>query len=113
MDEAHIFIDSRRAMSARNKVFSQFLTQSRKRSVDLYYTTQDISIYTFFGSGQVDLRLRKLTDYIVICSSVAKGKNHYVINEWYDQSTRKIGTKMFYANPFYPKYDTNEIVDFF
>lgn len=111
IDEAHVFIDSRRAASPRNKVFSKFITQSRKRSVDLYYTTQDKSTFHFETSGQVDLRLRKLTDYIVFCSLYSINGKVFVVNEWYDNALLYIGRKVFHGNPYFSKYDTNEIID--
>lgn len=110
IDEAHVFIDSRSSMSRKNKMFSRFITQSRKRDVNLYYTTQDISMETFLTSGQVDLRLRKLTDYLVFCRFVKIDSNCYVVNEWYKQGLF-MNRKVFHGNEYFRRYDTREIID--
>jgi len=110
IDEAHVFVDSRRSLSKKNKLFSKFLTQSRKRSVNLYYTTQEADIKNFFTSGQVDLRLRKLTDYLVFCEFINIGKRHYVRNIMYSNQ-KKIGMTIFNADDYFKMYDTNEIID--
>lgn len=113
IDEAHVFVDSRRAMSTRNKLFTKFITQSRKRSVNLYYTTQESTIETFRFSGQVDLRLRKLTDYMIFCQYIDMGDNKYIVQYWYDNSLYLIGKNIVIANKYFKLYDTNEIIDIF
>jgi thymidine kinase len=40
IDEAHIFMDSRRSASARNLALSYFILQTRKQNVWLFFTTQ-------------------------------------------------------------------------
>lgn len=112
IDECHVFFDSRNSMLKRNKIFSKFITQSRKRSVDLVYTTQDKSPELFIRSGQVELRLRKLTDYIIFCQTYKKGKNVFIINSYCDKYGIMQQKKVFLGNPYFNKYDTNEIIDF-
>lgn len=63
-DEAHIFLDCR--TSAKNIVNTYFILQSRKRGVDIYYSTQ------YFG--QVDKRLRDQTDLVFECTAIKKSK---------------------------------------
>jgi len=115
IDEAHVFIDSRNSLSKRNKVMMRFVTQSRKRGVTLGYTTQDISVMNFKQHGQVDLRLRKLTDYLVFCryKKIGSGKNikHISVQDWHDQAGRPLGRKIKDLSYITGKYDTNEIVD--
>lgn len=112
VDEAHVFYDSRNAMLKRNKIFAKFITQSRKRSVNLCYTTQDKSPLLFLSSGQVDLRLRKLTDYIIYCEKI-KHKGHIFIKQSFcDQYGIKLSEEVFDAKPYFNLYDTNEIIDF-
>jgi hypothetical protein len=113
IDEAHVFVDSRNAMTKKNKLFSKFITQSRKRSVDLLYTTQDKNPEFFLASGQVELRLRKMTDYIVFCESIKVDDEMYIIQKWCDSYGCLIKEPISYlASPFYPLYDTDEIIDF-
>jgi len=112
IDEAHVFFDSRNAMMKKNKIFSKFITQSRKRSVDLYYTTQDKSPYHFIQSGQVELRLRKLTDYIIFCEShKIKGKT-FIINNIYDRYGCLMNKNIYQGDKYFKLYDTNQIIDF-
>lgn len=113
VDEAHVFIDSRNAMLKRNKIFSRFITQSRKRSVNFCYTTQDLNPESFLSSGQVEFRLRKLTDYIVMCEIVKINGVKYAVNQWCNQKGQPIRNKKPYlASPYYRYYNTNEIIDF-
>lgn len=113
IDECHVFFDSRNSQLKRNKIFSKFVTQSRKRTVDLYYTTQDKDPYFFLKSGQVELRLRKLTDYIVMCSChKTRNKRILIVNEMYDKYGCIMNRKVFDGTPYINLYDTNEIIDF-
>lgn len=59
IDEASLYMDSRRSMSEFSVTISYFLFQSRKRSVDVYLTAQQI--------GSLDVRLRDNCDFIVWC----------------------------------------------
>lgn len=110
IDEAHVFFDSRNAMLKKNKIFSKFVTQSRKRSVDLLYTTQDISPEIFKLSGQVELRLRKLTDYIIFCEKYKEKNIVFIKQHVYDSALYERYADIFYGQSFYQYYDTNEIV---
>lgn len=64
IDEFHVLADSRNSGRERNKMISYFILQTRKRNVVLYYTTQH--------EMQVDVRVRRSTDYWVRCKRVAK-----------------------------------------
>src|SRR5690606_23431888 len=55
LDEAHIFLDSRRSASKGNLTTSYFILQTRKRGIIFIYTAQ-------LGSS-VDKRLRNVQDY--------------------------------------------------
>jgi len=107
IDEAHVFIDSRSSQSKKNKMFTRFITQSRKRAVTLYCTTQHFR--------QVDVRLRNLADLVVECRRVISGNVHYVKNDYYRWQSLgfvRFRTSCFTAAPIYPLYDTTEIIDF-
>jgi hypothetical protein len=61
IQEAHNYIDSRASQSVKNRVFSYWILQSRhtgQGSCDIVYDDQ--------GIGQVDIRLRRNTDYILL-----------------------------------------------
>lgn len=61
IQEAHNYIDSRASQSVKNRVFSYWILQSRhtgQGSCDIVYDDQ--------GIGQVDVRLRRNTDYIIL-----------------------------------------------
>ena len=111
IDECHVFFDSRNAMLKRNKIFSKFVTQSRKRSVDLIYTTQDKSPMYFLKSGQVELRLRKLTDMLIFCECI-KSKGHtFIVNSYCNQYGELLTKKTFHGDKYFSMYDTDQIID--
>lgn len=64
-DEVHAWMDSRESMTTGNRVLTEFITQLRKRGLDMIYTTQDF--------GYADRRLRRLTTHIVECKHMTKG----------------------------------------
>lgn len=60
IQEMHNYIDSRTSMSMRNRTLSYWVLQSRhtgEGSCNIYYDTQEL--------GQVDLRLRRNTDWLI------------------------------------------------
>ena len=60
IQEAHNYMDSRNSASGKNKTLSYWILQSRhtgKGSCDIIYDTQEIT--------QVDIRLRRNTDFII------------------------------------------------
>jgi len=105
VDEIHVLIDSRRAGSERNLLISYFILQTRKRAVDFAYTTQH--------EGQVDIRLRRSTDFWIYCERVPNTPYfHYEIYERLDG----LMLEEFWLDgrSVYPDYDTTEaITDFY
>lgn len=112
IDEAHVYYDSRNSMSSRNKQFKNFINQSRKRGVDLIYTTQDFDPLNFCRCGQVDKRLRDRTNRIVLCKSVIINGIQKILNFTYRRDGRLLNKIIFDAPEFYKYYDTYEIIDF-
>jgi hypothetical protein len=112
IDECHVYFDSRNAMSKRNKMFSKFVTQSRKRTVNLIFTTQDKNPELFLASGQVELRLRKLTDFIIFCECIKKGGKKFIVQHLCDHYGFEKSRTVYEASPYYPLYDTDEIISF-
>jgi len=57
-DELWLWLDSRASSSRKNKMIAKILAKSRKRGIEIFYTTQDFS--------QIDKRIRKITDYFCV-----------------------------------------------
>lgn len=110
VDEAHVYLDSRTSASKRNRIMSLFLTQTRKKNVHLYYTTQYYD--------QIDKRLRNNTECIVRCKKkeifYKKSKfylitNRYLIKE--DCGFRTMVSR-YVGNKFFSLYDTGEVISY-
>lgn len=103
IDEAHVFLDSRRSISGRNVIISYFLTQTRKRNVKLFITTQHF--------GQVEKRLRQNVDVLIECTSFKTKEGLIIVrNKWVSHSKTK--QEQFVGNDYFNLYDTSEIVSF-
>ena len=126
-DELSLFYSSRRSMSKHNQKLKPFILQTRKRSLELYYTAQQLLL--------VDVNIRDNTDGIYYPSMIVrrKIKGKYFIfhkTETYEYKKRDDlyliyhyykcadgGLKLMYGkrikvNKFFDLYDTNEIIDF-
>lgn len=111
LDELHILMDSRKGMRDRNIVMSYWFTQTRKRDVHFYGTTQFLH--------QIDKRIRDVADYIIYCDCIEipekdnDEKKTYIVLRPYDRTYDKwLPKEVFYANPYFKMYDTYEIIDF-
>jgi hypothetical protein len=112
LDELHISVDARTSMSKRNRIFSYLVTQTRKRSVDLYYTTQ------FFD--QVEKRVRQNTVYIFRCKRLKENMFYYRLYKKSDDFTLGEESGFIPKNAFiirgenakeiYKLYDTEEMI---
>lgn len=104
LDEVHaIGFDSRTSA----KSFSQakrthFILQTRKKNMLVLYTSQHIR--------QVDLRLRNITDYLILCSKKGETINNQVIKYLSDEIGRNI--RLLEVSKIYPWYNTYEIVNY-
>lgn len=121
IDEIYVYIDSRASMSKRNKIMSYFFNQTRKRDVDLYYTTQFIH--------QIDKRLRSNTEVfifpekriiknnVVVRATETEIKANpdkyklYIVNKIFYPAHGKTVKEAFKGNDYFKYYDTDEIVD--
>lgn len=106
IDEIYVYIDSRTSSSKRNRLWSYFINQTRKRDVDLYYTTQ------FFR--QVELRLRENTE-IFIYPQIIKQDTTTIVSDViysYENTLKRIGVERFVGNDYFNVYDTDEIIFF-
>lgn len=109
VDEITVFADCRLSTSVLNRLFSYFVLQSRKRSVDMYYTTQDFDL--------VDWRIVNHTHIKIIAESlytkegdVIPDIKHYTIID--ARNKNRIRIDRFYQNisHTYDHYDTDEVI---
>jgi hypothetical protein len=102
IDELWLYADSRLSGSARNKFVSKVLLKSRKRDLDILYTTQSL--------GQVDVRIRRISDFICIPTfNEASGK--CVIRMYTHPSGYLLKVLKFDGRKIFPLYDTSEEID--
>lgn len=111
LQEAHNYIDSRNAASKKNRTFSYWILQSRHTGMgtcDIIYDTQDI--------GQIDLRLRRNTDYLLHPHiALFKGKKpQKIVMIGRCKKGQKLSTfqNIIDVTGILNKYDTHEIVEF-
>ena len=109
IDEITVFADCRKSGSRMNRVISYFILQSRKRNVDIYFTTQNLNM--------VDFRLINYMDFQVLCSKVYDKEGEevqeyrkYSIFDLRDCRNVKIEKFILDITKYYPFYDTNEVI---
>lgn len=117
IDEITVWADCRRGMNDLNLLLSYFVLQSRKRGVNMYYTTQDFDM--------VEGRIINHTDYLVDCYQISKpfyhnGRlicfpeiedwRHYVVVNRLDRRNPSITEFDLYIKPYYKFYDTDETI---
>ena len=100
IDEAYLFFDSRTSMSKQNRMFNAFISQTRKRGVDVYITTHTID--------KVDRRVRGAIHFQVACRFNPKTQTSHMTVQ--DLQRGKVALKSIYGPVIYPFFDTNEIV---
>lgn len=126
IDEIYLFFDSRSFGSKANKLFTYFLVQSSKNSVNIFGTAQ------YFDT--IEKRFRNNTSFKVFCTRVNKINNSFIpiesnIRKLEDSSRlyirncfliktikdfeMKIRQKIFYikAEPLFNIYDTTELIN--
>jgi hypothetical protein len=109
IDEITVFADCRRSGSKMNRLISYFILQSRKRNVDIYFTTQNLAM--------IDFRLIDYMDFQIECKKVKDTKGHevegyaqYTVFDLRDMQDIKVKQFMLDIRPYYRYYDTNEVV---
>jgi hypothetical protein len=103
IDEAYLWLDSRRSASKANRDVSYLVLQSRKRGFDILYAAQVRS--------SVDLRLRDLSEMWVYCEKQENGFHYTEI--WRSSTIPKIRERFLpraSAEKVFPYFDTREIV---
>jgi len=107
IDELHIFLDSRRSISKKNLVGTYFITQTRKQKVKLLGTTQH--------RHQLDRRVRDNVSIYVDCEKIElpindKEGNKQLLIVNHINTRSKYEKINFIGNPYFNKYDTEEII---
>ena len=114
LDEITVYMDCRLGMSKQNLLMGYLVLQSRKRNLDIYFTTQDLDLVDY-------KRLVKYTNILLYCQEIyvknADGQTeslddyrHYTI---IDLRKRSDNITEFQMNikPYYKYYDTNQIIE--
>jgi hypothetical protein len=109
IDEITVFADCRKSGSKMNRLISYFILQSRKRDVNIYFTTQNLQM--------IDFRLANYMDFQVICEKIhdkdgndIEGYAKYRIFDIRDIKNIKIVRFVMDLKKYYRFYDTNEVI---
>ena len=104
LDELHILMDSRKSVGkftgGKQTARTHFMLQTRKKNMLVLYTTQLF--------GQVDLRVRSITDYMIMCQK----RGLTIKNTVVEMATMQYGRTLVLnnVNRVFKWYDTYEIV---
>ncbi|MEM1544341.1 MAG: zonular occludens toxin domain-containing protein [Candidatus Methanomethylicia archaeon] len=101
-DELWIWLDSRATATKKNRFTSMILLKSRKRDMDVVYTTQSF--------GQVDKRVRTVTDFIAF-PILSRNNNYCQLFIFTNHTFRFMKKLKFYAPAFFNMYNTAEEID--
>lgn len=110
IDEITVFADCRRSGSKLNRLISYFILQSRKRSVDIYFTTQNLQM--------IDFRLLDYMDFQILAKKVkdkktgkeVQGYAQYQVFDIRDVNNIKRTKFIMKLDKYYPLYDTMEVI---
>lgn len=109
IDELTVYADCRMSLRKANLFFSYLILQSRKRDMDVYYTTQNLDM--------IDKRVVEHTFITVLAEKLfnKKGeefKNYRMFTIFDKRNSFKphIVSKIMDIRPFYKYYDTNQII---
>ena len=101
-DELWLWMDSRASQNKKNRVISSILLKSRKRGIQIAYTTQSF--------GQIDVRVRRITDFLAVPMLTPK-------EDWCrvlilsNPSMTKVRWLKFRTEGIFPLYDTSEEIE--
>lgn len=99
-DEAWLTFDAR--MWQDNVRGSQWINQTRKKKMIVFYTTQHIR--------QIEMRMRNATDILIVCEKTGEGHWLQFIDWQYRQLGRRYLITRAQAAKFYDRYDTYEVL---
>ncbi len=101
-DELWLWLDSRVSSSKRNRIVGKILISSRKKDVNFCYTTQSFN--------QVDVRIRRVTDFIAQPVLTPREDWCRLIVFSYP-SLEYVKQFKFRTSKFFPLFKTREIVE--
>lgn len=99
LDELWLWIDSRLSMTLKNRVGSMILIKSRKRDLDVGFTTQHWM--------QIDNRIRNVTDFLVM-PELSENETQCRIKILSYPYLTTVKTIVFRTEPFMKMYDHTE-----
>lgn len=109
IDELTVYVDCRLSMSKANRFFSYLILQSRKRDVDIYYTTQDMNM--------IEGRVVNHTNITALCEKMYNKQNQliqdyrmYTLFDFRNRHKPTIKSFIMDIRPYYKYYDTNQII---
>jgi len=101
-DELWLWMDSRASHSKKNRAISSILLKSRKRGIQIAYTTQSF--------GQIDLRIRRITDFIAV-PMLSPKEDWCRVLILSNPSMTKVRWLKFRTGEIFPLYDTEEEIE--
>ena len=105
IDEITVMMDCRLGSSKQNLLMGYLVLQSRKRNIDIYYTTQSLDLVDY-------KRLVKYTSYIVFATKFPNGDHEdHRIYSFFDVYNEKMKEKYMAIKPYYKYYNTNQIIE--
>jgi hypothetical protein len=102
LDELWLWADSRLSPSLKNRISSMILLKSRKRDLDICYTTQHWM--------QIDCRIRNVTDFIVM-PELSGNETFCRIRILSYPYLATVKTIMYRTEPFFKMYDHTEEIE--
>lgn len=105
LDEITVMMDCRLGSSKQNLLMGYLVLQSRKRNIDIYYTTQSLDLVDY-------KRLVKYTSYIVFAEKFPNDNiEDHRIYSFFDNYKETFKQKYMDIRPYYKYYDTNQIIE--
>ncbi len=101
-DELWLWLDSRVSQSKKNRIVGKILISSRKKDVNFCYTTQSF--------GQVDIRIRRCTDFIAQPILTPREDRCRLLVFSYP-SLEYVKQFRIITKKIFPLFDTREIID--
>jgi len=112
-DELHTFMDCRLSQKRRNIIESYFVLQTRKKNVDLYFTSQWLNLVDIRLIRFVDVVIRMHKIYITNEDGIKMVHPYLFLAEFHDYREDFIPdvyTKIFDGRKWFDHYDTNEVI---
>ena len=104
LDEFWLWVDSRMSMSKRNVAINNMALTSRKRNLDIFYTSQ--------SWGKIDKRIRQITDVLLVPNyNMNTGTIAVDVIEPLQNAYVVIKTFRLPAKCFFNLYDTKQEID--